>query len=410
MTLIGAYYYPGFSLEEKFAWVNQKPGSRATEPVRASLMDIGQAYIASDETIRRALNSLGADWEGLAGDSADAALRRTAELNRLNGEEGQRGGLSVQSYGVAFEEMRTKVVYADPGEYGSWSAFRDRQLELPWGGHLLGIQSDYLDAVEANRTADSAANAALKGYEDQAREMTETFPDPTVGPSRGGVGTGGVGGGPSTGQIPMESSGVPIAPVSMPSQVGTALGTVPDSHVPALSALPGGADAVSSRADTRGAAVPIPTAPRPPIPPSAATAPPPLPRSPTPPPLPRAAASSFPGLAEPLRGVITGRPGGLPTSTGRSFRADLLRSGEPAGPVGRAPVPGGGTSEPASRAAAPSRPAGPTGAGGSALYPPMTGAAGRSADHTHRPRYLIPSSEPFDVDVPCVAPVIGAER
>jgi hypothetical protein len=45
------------------------------------------------------------------------------------------------------------------------------------------------------------------------------------------------------------------------------------------------------------------------------------------------------------------------------------------------------------------------------MYPPAAGAAaGRGGNGRHAPRYLVPSSAPFEVDTPHVAPVIGGEE
>ena len=48
MTFVGSYYYPGFPLAEKFAWVDQKPGSHATDPTYTSLKNTGQALVESE--------------------------------------------------------------------------------------------------------------------------------------------------------------------------------------------------------------------------------------------------------------------------------------------------------------------------------------------------------------------------
>ena len=361
------------------------------------------------------------EWEGTAAAAADAALRQTAELGRANGEVGQRGGLSVQATGVAFEEMRSRVAYVDPGEYGFWDGVGDVALGRPMGRQVFG-QSDYLEAIEANRAADAAANAALKAYEDQARQATEGFPDPTPG-APSGPGSGIVGGGGGGGGVPTGAAGHGLAaPAAPPSPAGGAPSLTPAGlgagEVPnpgAVPAIPGGSATGVPRPGDLGSGAVHPagaTVPMAPLPPAARNVPatPGLPSNlgvPTARPVP---GSGFPGLAGPLPGVVTGRAGGLPTSTGRSFRSDLLRSGGRAAPVSQVPQPGHGSAEPAARSAGAFRSAGPAGAPGSAMYPPAAGAGGRSQEQPRKSRFVIPSSEPFDVDVPFVDPVIGGAR
>jgi hypothetical protein len=80
---------------------------------------------------------------------------------------------------------------------------------------------------------------------------------------------------------------------------------------------------------------------------------------------------------------------------------------EPAGPGQRATT--AATLPPTEPRSAPTRtPASPL---GPHAYPPFfgTGAAAGTGPTERRTRYWIPSSEPFEVDVPHTPPVIGAE-
>ena len=111
-----------------------------------------------------------------------------------------------------------------------------------------------------------------------------------------------------------------------------------------------------------------------------------------------------------------GRPGsGIPENGGRGSG---LGSG--AGPGGGGPgsSEGGGRGSGWGRGASEGSPGGRLGAGEAAAagrsgsgsgYAPMTGGAGAGGrgDQEHRNRYLIPSDEPFDVDLDYSPPVLG---
>jgi hypothetical protein len=153
---------------------------------------------------------------------------------------------------------------------------------------------------------------------------------------------------------------------------------------------------------------------------------------------PGAAAAATPGLSRPALPTpapTPDRPAGRPPSTGPEFASRILGTGStggtglrppdpverstaglnPRGPFGGAETGGPGqrattattTLPPAEPRSAPTR--GPLAS--HAAYPPFlgTGAAAGTGPTERRTRYWIPSSEPFEVDVPYTPPVIGAE-
>lgn len=408
MLGINHHRYEGFPLVHKITWLQEGTGSTAIATLHQGMANIGGKFADSDQELRRQLEPLGIAWQGRAASEAGAAVGASAVRAQAHSDAGRAAGSSVDGYGTSFGEMSRHV-----GASGRDLAVMDVQRAMsmssgvpflllgPIGSPfaIMAAQADHREAVEQVRTIDAKANAALYVHEDTSRQALDRFPvagnappaDPRTGGGAGagglgggGLGTGGLGGAggtPSVGTV--GDLATPPRPIGVPG--------LPDSPVrhpdPALPppGLPGG-----PRVD--GSSVPkVPNGP-------------PTPRVPGPP----------PGTIRPDLPAVTtpGLPRGAGTSTGRGFADKLLRAGGGqrggqgvAEPTTRTP-PGRDAVRPVTAAA---RPGGSGLPGG--MYPPMAGAAGgRGGNDRHTPRYLVPSSAPFDVDTAYVAPVIGGEE
>ncbi|GJF03509.1 hypothetical protein PSD17_24690 [Pseudonocardia sp. D17] len=417
MTQVPYLRYEGIPLQQMFDWVHHGPGAAALRPMQDGLNSVGRAFADSSINIRSTLQSLGIEWHGTAASAAGAALAAVGQSGAAKGESAEKAGNNAEAHGVDFEQLRSKVAYQDPGPYSFWQQFWDSA----WGpaGSWLGTQSDYRDALEQNEAARGEAVRAMYDYEQQARDRVATFPaavdDPRLGGTGGGGSPGGVGGIP---HVPPGGLGAGVPGVVPPPGGGTGLGGVgglgmgggagsggrADGGLGTSAIGPPGPGAAGSPGGPGAGAFSTPQgitpAPHPSVPAPGGNLPPP--------------GSAVPAAPPPLvPGIPIGAPvppgssaprssSAGPPSTGRAFRADLLRSAEPnpAGPRG----PGGRATEPGT----PAR--GNSGATSSSVYPPMGGATGRNGTQSHRTRYSIPSSDPFEVEVPHVAPVIGGEE
>ncbi|GAY11048.1 hypothetical protein [Pseudonocardia sp. N23] len=409
MTGIGWYRYEGYPLAEKFKWLGEGPGSSAIGTLHQGMTNIGGKFADSDQELRRQLEPLGIAWQGRAASGAGAAVTSATVRAAAHADAGRSAGTSVDGYGVSFGEMSRHV-----GESGRDRIMADvhRAMSMPSGTPylllgpagapfaMMAAEADHREAVEKVRTLDAKANAALYVHEETSRAAVEQFPvvetAPVAVPPTGGGAGGGLGGGPGGrigdgvggpgfgGPPPVGAVGDRSSPTRPP---GAGLPALPDPAVRSVDtgvAVPG----ANGRPDRGVGSVPgrpaVPVGPRLPDPGRGA------------------GRTALPGVTAP--GL---RRGG--TSTGRAFADKLFRAGGPPGvgePAGRAP---GGGREPARTPVMPGR-AGGTGLPGG-MYPPMGGAAaGRGGNDRHTSRFLVPSSAPFDVETPHVAPVIGGEE
>ncbi|MDN5860689.1 MAG: hypothetical protein L0H84_18965 [Pseudonocardia sp.] len=429
MAGIGHYNYENVDLKVKAAWLAGAPGS-ANDPLPAKLKALAAAFDLSNVRLTANITALGAAWQGEAAEAAQAALRHAAQRAVAAQEANDRGHASVTDYGVSFEEMRRKVHYEDP--HATWQPAPTPGAAVP--GDPFSAQTDQFERLQRHRTADAAANAALRAHEQRTRELVDRFPtlDPApvspakVGPP-GGIGPvpdgGGSGGGPGAGP---GSPGV-VAPPPGGSGSGsrgsasstgpgpsTGIGgssgwVAPPQAVPQLDvgrSGPGPAGPHSPGARNAPAG-PTNGGPFPPLPIGAGVIPP-SGRSPSrvAPPAFGEGANRF-GTEVPGRhstGVIGGgrspslfAPGA--PGDGRQFasRLPVIAEPEPAPPLRSAP-PGTATGQPPTRS-------------GTSMYPPMMGGAGAGAGSTTRAtKYWTPTSEAFDVELPPhVDGVIGAD-
>jgi hypothetical protein len=226
MNEIGHYRYEGFPLEVKFGWIRDAPGARVTEPVRAELTGLADAFAEADANLRHALGAVGAQWRGEAFTAAAGALRRAAHQGAIAGTAHGGGAGALATYGDSFETLRSKIHWEDPGsrDFGDWL------MELPVGsetsvGEVIGVQTDHMARVEANRTFDAQANQALTDHETLTREALAAFPriEPAAAltvqvdaGAGGGVGPGGgvgsAGGPGSVGAVVSPAGGLGSGP------------------------------------------------------------------------------------------------------------------------------------------------------------------------------------------------------
>jgi hypothetical protein len=443
MTEIGYYRYEGFDLQTKFGWINGAVGIQATEPARIGMGNLGIAFGASDQAVRDLLAPLGIEWQGVAAEATAGALRKAADRGGAMGVAAGGGGAAVDGYGQSFEALRPKVAWQDPGTWDWWEMPVDA-AGIAFDnvfGDVFDIQSDFTAAIEQNRTLDAQANQALYGHEEQARSALAGFPVveaaavPTparASPAFDVAGPGGPAAGPAT--VP-PFAGAPdqvgVSPAAVAPPGGPVVPPISaDAGGPAPGPTPGGLDRTAPGAIPTGTVPsggPNPAATTAPTPPGQA-APSGIPTAPAsrdpavapnrqpgrlPEPVIRTTAPSGPGLA-PDRASGPGggpRPAPGPGITPYRPQGDLGQTRQPAtGPFSNR-VNGG---EFASRLpgvtpeqATPGRSAA-TSTGSPRAVPgqgmPFLGGLGAGSGGAgpteHRRKYLIPSSEAFDVELP----------
>ncbi|APU18958.1 hypothetical protein UA75_04645 [Actinoalloteichus sp. GBA129-24] len=164
---IPSHRYEGYSLHEKFDWVQHGHGPAAAEEVREGLSILADAMAESDLTLRSALRPLGIEWQGAAAVSAGAAFALVADWSLVCGVSAHDGGIGVAVAGAGFAAVRVQV--EAPGSVVGGASID--VLTGPFGG-----QSDRTQVAEADRARDDAANRALYAYEDTVRDAVGSLP------------------------------------------------------------------------------------------------------------------------------------------------------------------------------------------------------------------------------------------
>jgi uncharacterized protein YukE len=418
MHSIGHYNYENVDLKQKAAWLATAPGGEG-DPLPAKLQHVANTCQQSHARLTANIEALGAAWTGQGADAAQTSLRTANDRTTAARQANDDGHAAVTDYGVSFEEMRRKVHFEDPNV--GWQPTPAAGAPVP--GDPFVVQNDQFGPVQQNRTADAAANAALRAHEQRTRDLVNQFPTLTAG-----VGAPPGGAPPAaTPQAQGPSSGPGGAPVMSPGgapSAATPASSTPMSPVPVGPAPAPGVGGPSPAGPVPGVATPADvgnSARSAAVPPQQAPAANPSRLGPAPnatgpgiqagmPPLstslspngrrsaPPVAVPPIPGVTD--NGVIGGRtPESNPGSDGRKFASKLPMVAEPA-PVSARP----GQPTPTA-AAANGRP------GGSAMPPPMMGGmGGGGGSSTRRTKYWTPTPEAFDVDLPPhVDGVIGAE-
>ncbi|MGI5126485.1 hypothetical protein ACQEVB_06670 [Pseudonocardia sp. CA-107938] len=409
MKGIGHYNYENVDLKQKAAWLAAAPGGEG-DPLPAKLQLIANTFQRSHARLTANIEALGAAWTGQAADAAQGSLRNASQRTTAARQANDDGHAAVSDYGVSFEEMRRKVHFEDPN--AAWQPTPTAGAPVP--GDPFSVQTDQFGPAQQNRTADAAANAALRAHEQRTRELVDGFPTLTPGAPPAGTAPQSV---PSPGGAP---TGAGAGPAPVAPGAGMPAGPVPTGSRPPGAAPidAGGPGPVTAGPANTGngarSAVPPPTSTGAPAGPARVTPSPiaplgPLGPSPTPngrrsAPLTVPPPSGIPGLtngstSNVTNGVIGGRaPAAGPVPDGRQFGSKLPVVAEPA------PAP-----------ARPGQPVAPTTAAGraagSGMPPPMMGmGAGGGGSSTRRTKFWTPTSEAFDVALPPhVDGVIGAE-
>ncbi|APU12985.1 hypothetical protein UA74_04530 [Actinoalloteichus fjordicus] len=164
---IPSHRYEGYSLHEKFDWVQHGHGPAAAEEVREGLSILADAMAESDLTLRSALRPLGIEWQGAAAVSAGAAFALVADWSLVCGVSAHDGGIGVAVAGAGFATVRVQV--ETPGSVVGGASID--VLTGPFGG-----QFDRTQVAEADRARDDAANRALYAYEDTVRDAIGSLP------------------------------------------------------------------------------------------------------------------------------------------------------------------------------------------------------------------------------------------
>ena len=410
MKGIGHYNYENVDLKQKAAWLAAAPGGEG-DPLPAKLQLIANTFQRSHARLTANIEALGAAWTGQGADAAQTSLRTATDRTIAARQANDDGHAAVTDYAVSFEEMRRKVHFEDPN--AAWQPTPTAGAPVP--GDPFTVQNDQFGPAQQNRTADAAANAALRAHEERTRDLVNQFPTLTAGVGAPGgapppaatpqqqVGPAGPGAAPSaatpgssTPMSPMPVTAAPAPRTGVPSQVGPVPGNNATANVNngsrAASVPP---QQTPTTTPSRFAPLPSTTTPGIPtgLPPLGTALPPSSPRPVSVPPSP-----AIPGVTN--NGVIGARtPESIPGSDGRKFASKLPVVAEPA----PAPARPGQPVSPAG-AAASGRPA------GSMMPPPMMGAGAGGGSSTRRTKYWTPTSEAFDVDLPPhVDGVIGAE-
>lgn len=418
MREIGHYNYENVDLREKATWLDGAPGGR-DDALPARLRKLASTFTLSEARLTTNIQVLGATWTGRGASAAQNSLRRAALRTTAAQEANDRGHAAVADYGVSFEEVRRRVHFEDPN--AGWRPAPSGGAVLP--GDPFSVQDDQFAAMQRHRTADAAANAALRAHEQRTRELVERFPTldgaPTSPAAAGAAGTGGI--------------GTPVAGSGSSGGAGGSWTGGPGAVVPPTGGPPGGA--VANVPAAGGGGVPGSPAGSGPGPSSVPQALPPGGPGDAGRPGPGTGSGGAPGGAGgTLGGGFVPGPGGANRPSVRATPPWLgagpgsMRFG--GGPAGGSGVIGGGRSPSmfapggisegrqfSSRlpaVAEPVVPGGPAGGSGrstSTMYPPMMGmGAGGGGTSTRRTKYWPPSSAAFDVELPPhVDGVIGAE-
>ncbi|APU17010.1 MULTISPECIES: hypothetical protein [Actinoalloteichus] len=445
---INHHRYEGYSLAQKYQWMQEDVGPQAAGEVNATLRRMAERVQDSDANLRAAFRSVGSEWQGSAADNLAAAGAAAAVWSGDSGVEQQLSGRQVEATGDGFASTRHRIQPAkELGDYGIGDAFLDI-----YGGPF-GVESDLTGTLAENRARDAEANRALYEYESQFRDahrgMAVLGEPPVIAAQQVSAsilsspsqdvslpsGGGSLSGPPGTG--PSSYSPQPPDYQSPPSGIGGGSGSggggggqpiSPGPHRP--TPAPPIRDAGHGGGDPRPPEQPrSPLKPAPPGP----IGPGPLPPLPGPPGDGRTggpgsrgaggrgdaglsgAGSSGSGGSSGAQGGSTGRlsgagPGvrGLPGGTfgGAPGSGGLAgSSGAPGGVTGIGGVPGSaGTAATAGRAPLSGQPglAGGVGPGGQA------GSGEEDVEHTDR--YAAPSNEIFGLDdLPKVAPAVFGE-
>lgn len=392
LASIKHYNYENVDLREKAEWLAGAPGASG-DPLPAKLRLIATTFSGSHARLTADIEALGAAWTGHAADAAQDSLRTAAHRATTAAGANDEGHAAVAGYAESFEQLRSKVHFEDP--YAAW------RPGVP--ADPFTVQEDHFAVVQRHRTADAAANAALRAHEERTRQLVDEFPTltattaPAGGPPAAPQGGGGSG---------AWAGGLPV----VPDPGGPGAGAVPSVR-PATDPGPGPATTPSTGARPGAAPPPTPTTPALP-PPSAADVPRALgaPRPGAAPagsgPAPRRSGPTLPALPPPAAappGVTDGLIGARRNPSvfapdGRRFAGKLPAVPEPPTPAGRP-----GSPVAASPSGAPARP-------GTTAIPPIMGGGAAGAATTHRTKYWTPSSAPFDVELPPhVDGVIGAD-
>lgn len=456
MRDIGYYLYENVPLQTKYQWMAQAPGNAAVDPTRAMLGNTGNAYKASDGSVRDTLKALGIEWTGTAADAAGQALHRAADRSTAVGSASSTGSGSVAGYGQSFEAARAKVHWDDPGTWDWWEQPVDMigLGLLAVTGEKNSIMSDHFRAVEHNRTLDAEATRALYEHESASRAALAAFPvvDPATAPTTDPAGAGG--GAPRYGgaHVGAPHPGVPDVAGSQPGDPryngpqptgpGGPVPTTPGANVnrpPQIDAAPDPLERNRAGATPNqpAAVAPGPQAPPPPNRTQSGTTPPANPPGPGGPPRVTSPQSYPPGpSADSVRSRLGRVPNvpqpdrPRPVAPAPSWRDTLPPIGTPPPVTARPPFSGdggagsrtgpgstfrgsvGGGTEFADRmaprsaeptaAAAQTRGTGPAAGRATGSVPFMGGmGAGTGAGSTERKaRYVIPTSEHFEVPLP----------
>lgn len=184
MGEIGSYNYPGFPLEQKYAWFQSGPGAAAAIQAGESLKRIAASLDVSDGTIGAGLieRQLGSSWEGGAARAASGAFDRAAVVLASLSTSSGAGGGSAQQFGDSFSATKNAIppppaptgVNSDVGR--NVDDFAD-MVHDNTGADLaaLGVQSDFRARQIANRLAEMVADDALYRHEGATRQVLTAY-------------------------------------------------------------------------------------------------------------------------------------------------------------------------------------------------------------------------------------------
>ncbi|ANY06103.1 hypothetical protein [Pseudonocardia sp. HH130630-07] len=288
-----------FSMEEKWAWVDGRPGAASVQVVTDAMASIDSAGNTVRDRVLRGSDELGVDWQGAAATRAQERLQGMgAGMQDTSGVTGNGAG-RLDDYGRSWQQMKSEFQFDDPARAG-W----DRVWRSSFWQAAVGVADSRLSFAEQNQINSEAADAALQRHYQRTEDAYREF--------RGGEGERG-----STGPQPTDPGGRAPGSGGAPGVPGGSVPQVPgrpDAGVDGPAAAPG---SESGRLAPGGPSAPGPGGSPGGGPGAPGAADPPAAGGGAPPPGPGGGSPIGPGAAAPGDGAGTG-------ATPRPLREDPL--------------------------------------------------------------------------------------
>ncbi|AOS61742.1 PPE domain-containing protein [Actinoalloteichus hymeniacidonis] len=157
--------YEGFSLQEKYDWMQAGRGPDAAEQVREALGELAGSMAESDVVLRGALKPLGMEWEGAAASALGAAGAQAAAWSLGSSDAAQAASMGMTASGASFALARNSVEPPAAVSGPSTGELFGQVFTGPFGG-----LDDTVAEFEAEAAKGHDADRALYAYESMLRE------------------------------------------------------------------------------------------------------------------------------------------------------------------------------------------------------------------------------------------------